>query len=145
MNPYIICDLDGTLCLIEHRLHFIEGKNKKWEEFFSHLDEDELNKPVDYILKHFENIKIIFISGRPEEYREKTEVWLKKYKLTEYKLYMRSTGDYRQDSIIKEEIYKNKIEPQLGQPLFILDDRDQVVVMWRSLGLACFQVREGNY
>ena len=145
MKPYIICDLDGTLCLIEHRLHFIEGKNKHWEAFFEHLDQDELSAPVDFILKKLNEVQIIFVSGRPEEYRQKTENWLKLKGYTSYKLYMRPTGDYRQDSVVKKEIYKNTIESEFGAPLFILDDRDQVVDMWRSLGLTCFQVRKGDY
>lgn len=145
MQPYIICDLDGTLCLLEHRLHFIEGKNKNWKEFFKHIDADKLNEPIDYLLKHSIDLKIIFVSGRPEEYREKTIAWLTRFGYKEYELYLRITGDYRQDALVKKELYQNAIEPKFGKPLFILDDRDQAVEMWRSLGLSCFQVRKGDY
>jgi len=29
--------------------------------------------------------------------------------------------------------------------LFVLDDRDQVVNMWREQGFKCLQVAEGNF
>ena len=29
--------------------------------------------------------------------------------------------------------------------LFVLDDRSQVVKMWRELGLTCLQVADGNF
>jgi hypothetical protein len=58
---------------------------------------------------------------------------------------MRATGDFRQDSLVKREIYSNHIQKQFGKPVFILDDRDQVVEMWRSLDLPCLQVRKGDY
>ena len=40
--------------------------------------------------------------------------------------FMRADGDFRQDAIIKTEIYKNEIEPSF-EILFCIDDRKQVV------------------
>ena len=57
---------------------------------------------------------------------------------------MRKTGDNRKDSIIKEEIYRNLIEPNYNIE-FVLDDRNQVVDMWRRIGLTCLQVADGNF
>lgn len=31
------------------------------------------------------------------------------------------------------------------KPLYIYDDRQKVVDMWRSKGLTCFQVAPGNF
>ena len=59
-------------------------------------------------------------------------------------LLMRKDNDDRKDSIVKKEIYDNEI---LGKynVLFVLDDRDQVVKLWRSLGLVCLQVANGDF
>jgi hypothetical protein len=57
---------------------------------------------------------------------------------------MRAEGDTRKDSIIKEEIYRAEIENKYNV-LFVLDDRNQVVELWRRLGLTCLQVAEGNF
>lgn len=144
-KPYLICDLDGTLCNVEHRLHFIQHKPPRWKEFFEHLEGDTLNEAVDFVLRQFKDIALVFVSGRPEDYRAQSEAWLQGQGYISFKLYMRSTGDFREDWIIKEELYRQQIEPELGKPQVIFDDRDQVVAMWRRLGLACFQVKKGDY
>ena len=58
---------------------------------------------------------------------------------------MRKTGDNRKDSIIKKEIYEKYLKPMNYHVLFILDDRNQVVEMWREMGFTVFQVAEGNF
>ena len=59
-------------------------------------------------------------------------------------LYMRLPNDLRKDSIVKQEIYEMCIKDKYNV-LFVLDDRDQVVNMWREQGLKCLQVAEGNF
>ena len=55
---------------------------------------------------------------------------------------MRSTGDHRNDAIVKQELYEQEIAGKYNVD-FCVDDRDRVVDLWRSLGLTCFQVAEG--
>ena len=56
---------------------------------------------------------------------------------------MRVKNDTRPDEIIKKEfIFELSI---LENIFLIFDDRKKVVKMWRSLGLPCFQVNEGNF
>ena len=57
---------------------------------------------------------------------------------------MRLADDNRKDSIIKEEIYNKVIKPRYNIKL-VLDDRNQVVDMWRDIGLPCFQVAPGDF
>jgi hypothetical protein len=57
---------------------------------------------------------------------------------------MREAGDHRPDWIVKKEIYNNLISKEFDVKL-VFDDRQQVVDMWRSIGLTCFQVAEGNF
>jgi len=148
MKPYIICDLDGTLSDITHRQKHAQGKRKNWKKFFEGIPDDELAEVVADILRHYvKTHQIVFVSGRPEHTRENTEAWLEKHvpEIKKYKLFMRGDGDFRADNIIKAEIYDNQIEPEMGAPFFILDDRDKVVKMWRSKGLICLQVAEGDF
>jgi hypothetical protein len=144
----IIVDLDGTLCNAEHRKHHVETDGKKnWEAFYSNLVHDIPNEWCQLIIDKFDSdgsSDIIFVSGRPDSYRELTVQWLRKHSLARHKLLMRMAGDFRKDSIVKEEIYKEQIEP-LYDVLFCIDDRKQVVDMWRSLGLTCLQCAEGDF
>ena len=129
----VICDLDGTLALHNGRNPYDA----------STCDQDLLNKPVHGILRHSGKI-FIFVSGRYEKFRPQTETFLKTHKFYDYTLYMRPDNDNRRDEIVKKEIYNNHIKDNYNI-LFVLDDRDRVVAMWRQLGLTCLQVADGNF
>lgn len=135
--PYcIICDLDGTLAL-KH-----EGRNIYDA---STADLDHINDPVRATLLALEPMySLIFMSGREDKYREPSVKFLDNCGWSSYPLYMRATGDFRKDSIVKRELFDAHIRGKYNV-LFVLDDRDQVVKMWRELGLTCFQVAEGSF
>lgn len=164
MKNIIICDLDGTLCDITHRLIHVKPKTKKdWDAFFDGILDDVINEPVLRVLQEMtlgncgcsygsNHREIIFCSGRPERCRADTVEWLHRAEedlfdpdpeLENYKLYMRKDGDYRSDDVVKEEILNEHIPKD--RVLFVLDDRQQVVDMWRRNGLTCFQVAEGDF
>jgi len=134
-----ICDIDGTLALMNGRGPF------DW----SRVGEDLPNEPVISVVKSFisSDYHIVYMSGRMEEARKQTELWLDVNVHGKYRgfpLFMRADGDYRPDMVVKKELYENHI---LGNydVAGVIDDRDQVVKMWRDLGLTCFQVAEGNF
>lgn len=142
----IIIDLDGTLCDTRHRQHFMEQHPKNWVGFYAGLVHD---KPHLWCLELIDAMKdrveILFVSGRPDNYQEQTEAWLSLHEPTRHhKLFMRKAGDFRKDSIIKTEIYREHIEPKY-EVLFCVDDRQQVVDAWRELGLTCLQCAKGNF
>jgi hypothetical protein len=60
------------------------------------------------------------------------------------RLYLRRDGDFRTDDITKKEIFE-KILTDGFRPQLAFDDRENVVKMWRTIGLPCFQVREGKF
>lgn len=134
----IMCDLDGTLAIIDHRSPY-DAAN---------CDQDELNVPVGNIVKAFRErgYTILFVSGREDKFEEPTRTFLTNNLGPdfEYHLLMRKSGDVRKDSIIKQEIFEGQIRPHYYIE-FILDDRNQVVDMWRGLGLTCLQVNYGDF
>jgi predicted kinase len=134
----IICDLDGTLALLNDRSPYDAAK----------CDQDFLNEPVADIVRRYHEggHRIVFLSGREDKFREPTVRFLEKYLGTDfrYTLLMRVSGDMRKDSIIKEEILRASILPHYHVD-FALDDRNQVVDMWRGLGLTCLQVDYGDF
>ncbi len=145
----IIVDLDGTLCDLSHRVHFVENPVngvKDWDSFFMGISEDELNIWCFEVIEAFvkRGYQILFVTGREEAYRKITVEWLEKFKVKYHQLYMRSLKDRREDSDVKVDIYRNEIE-QVYDTLFVLDDRKSVVKAWRELGLVCLQCDEGNF
>lgn len=145
----IMSDIDGTLALLNGR-----------DPYDASTCENDLpNIPVIETLKSFyqRGYHIIFCSGREDKYKEQTQRFIEKFvrvsyadglekfdKPIAYRLFMRKTLDFRKDSVIKEEIFRNHIENKYNV-LLVLDDRDQVVQGWRELGLTCFQVAPGNF
>lgn len=133
----IICDLDGTLALMDNRNPFDA----------THSDKDELNTPVANVLKVFAKTgyKILLVSGREDRFSQPTLLFLQKHSIPYHQLWMRRSKDFRKDSIIKKEIFDAEIKGKYYID-FVLDDRDQVVEMWRKkLKLPCFQVNYGNF
>jgi predicted kinase len=127
----VICDLDGTLCLLRNRNPY----------YASRCDQDDLNPVVASLLV---GKTVLLVSGREEKYREPTLNFLTKYNIQYHALWMRETGDRRKDSIIKKEIFDRHIRDVYNIE-FVLDDRNQVVELWRSLGLTCLQVADGDF
>ena len=89
--------------------------------------------------------RLIFCSGRPERTRQATVDWLQRHLgLTPEALYMRGDNDRRADDIVKRELLA-RMRADRFEPAFAIDDRRRVVDMWRSVGLVCAQVAEGDF
>lgn len=141
----IICDLDGTLAII--------GDRSPYDASRCH-EVDGLNYPVARIIRQYHQlgVHLIFMSGREEHYQQQTQWFLSKHFVESanslenfsYHLIMRDTGDKRKDAIVKEELFNKHVRGNFYVEL-VLDDRDQVVEMWRDLGLTCFQVAPGDF
>ena len=124
LSDAIIVDMDGTLAIIGDRNPFD----------VSRCDLDLPNQPVLETVQKWQDSKtIIVMSGRTDDGKAKTEAWLNQYGVKYQHIYMRKTGDMRKDSVIKQELYENFVKDKYNIS-FILDDRQQVVDMWRSLG-----------
>ncbi|QDP48476.1 MAG: putative polynucleotide kinase [Prokaryotic dsDNA virus sp.] len=155
----VIFDLDGTIAKIDKRRelatvpspsHLTKSKGKiDWDVFFDplNIDLDWSNKPVVESLKLFYNdgYEIIILSGRLDTTKIETEKWLKKHHIPYDELYMRPEDcRYIPDDILKWEMLKwHDIDKK--DIFCIFDDRKRVVDMWRTEGLTCFQVAEGNF
>lgn len=135
----IIVDVDGTLAHIDQR-------NPRNVYDASRAHEDLLDDAVGVVtgMCYSHGYKVIVLTGRAAEHREVTESWLAANGIEYDELYTRPSGDRRKDSIVKKELYEKHIKDRY-KVKFVLDDRNQVVDMWRSIGLKCFQVAEGNF
>lgn len=87
---------------------------------------------------------LVIMSGRSEECRADTETWLDKHLGGYAELHMRAAGDNRKDFKVKADLFDAHVRDRWNV-LGVLDDRDQVVKMWRSIGLKCLQVADGAF
>ena len=143
----VIFDLDGTLCDVLHRRHFVANKPKNWKAWNAGMVNDTPNAAVEFVVRALtyyidKDTDIIFVSGRSDDYREKTEDWLTKHCFEYHSLLMRKERDNRDDSIVKGEI-ADEIE-KTHNILFVFDDRKRVVDMWVNRGIWVFDVGQGK-
>lgn len=144
----VIVDIDGTVANLDHRLHYVHGEKKDWRTFLSKCHLDTPNHDVYLIAESFcdtTGSDLVFCSGRGNEYRDKTETWLKEYGMPYEQLIMRQERDYRQDTIVKEQILDFEIKTIYREVLAVFDDRQSVVDMWRKRGLRTLQVASGDF
>lgn len=135
LYPAVICDIDGTLAIKGNRSPF------DWNK----VGVDTVNMGV---ANHFATIPAgitrIIVSGRDGVCRAETEKWLNDNCIFYDILLMREANDNRKDAIIKQEIYEKNIRG-VYNILWVLDDRDVVIAMWRRLGLTVFQCNYGDF
>lgn len=135
----VLCDIDGTLA------HGIGVTRKPYE--WDKVETDTIDPVVADLLTNLYSdgvTRIILMSGRDGSCRGKTEDWLHKMGVPYDHLHMREEGDNRKDFIIKRELFDKHIRNDF-EVSFVLDDRNQVVDMWRQMGLKVFQVAEGDF
>lgn len=141
----IICDIDGTIADISHRLHHIQHDPKNWDAFHEECGNDKPIYPIIQIVHQMykAGYEILMCTGRPMRNLEKTRAWLDFHVIPYRSIYMRPNKDFRSDYILKEEMLK-EIQKDFNIH-YVLEDRARVVKMYRDNNLTCLQVKEGDY
>jgi len=164
----IICDIDGTVADISHRLGCIRNVRNDpdwkadWGMFHKlcPLDIPKYNvievvqrvRRASHISTSGNNaLKLYFLSSRSDIVRAETIAWLDRRidlglrgshdhdEYFEECLHMRVEGDYRPDVEIKKEMAARcRLTPD--NTLCVFDDRQVVVDMWRREGFQVMQV-----
>ena len=151
MKNTIIFDLDGTLALIDKRRELSTKPNGKIDFDKLHdpslIKHDKPNWPVIKMAQLFaeQGFKIVIFSGRSDKTATATLSWLSQNKVPFNKLVMRphNTMGFVPDEILKKDMLDNHVD--ISDIFMVVDDRQKVVDMWRSLGLICIQVADGNF
>jgi hypothetical protein len=139
----VLVDLDGTLAII--------GDRDPYDA--SRAEVDQLNEQVAWLAHSWlfdgtterrADRAVVLVSGRQEKDRAPTERWLHRQGVLYDALRMRTTGDTRNDAVVKRELYERSVRGRYNVVL-VIDDRQRVVDMWRSLGFQCWQVAPGDF
>jgi len=136
-----IVDIDGTLAL----------RNSRDPYDYESAGQDIPNGSVVRVVRILKSAgcSIVYFTGRKERLsngvstRQVTQQWLDEHVAIPGPLYMRRERDDRRDSVVKAEMLALLLrEMNCGKDniLCVIDDRKQVVDMWRSKGLLCLDV-----
>lgn len=135
-----LVDIDGTLAHM--------GDRSPYD--ITRIGEDTPSEAVVSLVKALrhdpEGLDIVVMSGRDESCRDATVEWLNKHLGFEGydALFMRPESDRRKDFIVKAELFDRYVRNR-WHVVGVLDDRTQVVDMWRGIGLVCLQVAPGDF
>lgn len=156
MKQVYLFDIDGTLANVAHRLHHIseafddQGMKRKadWPAFYAACDQDApIPHMIELALTLAVETDILFVTGRTDDVRDKTLAWLKAHFgdwISSPDIYMRPSGDYRADTVVKSELLDQVIADG-WTPIMVFEDRSSVVSMWRERGIPCCQVAPGDF
>ena len=130
----IIVDVDGTLA--NH-----EGVRSPYDASKVHLD-----RPHTDIIDLVRDLgyDIIVMTGRDASAKKATGEWLYRHGVPFDKLLIRAEGDTRKDSVIKRELFDEHVRGKYNVK-YVIDDRLQVIYMWRALGLRVLDVAGGAF
>lgn len=152
LKKIYLVDLDGTCCL----------RNDRSPYDMSQVYYDSPNFPVTKTIYKLwsSGTHIVFFTARNECARQDSQKWvfenvfygIKNRNIAgneiscpeDIEMYMRADNDNRKDSVVKLEMYEKHIKPNYYVNA-VFDDRDQVINMWRSIGIPAFQVAEGDF
>jgi len=143
----VLFDVDGTLADIEHRRGFVTGGNRDWGRFNDAMGDDTPNKPVVDLYRTLwrsGDYRLILVTGRNERYRKLTGQWLTWNDIPFDRMLMRRDDDHRADHLVKRDILQQLQQEGLNIA-FAVDDRQQVVDMWRAHGVTCLQCDVGDF
>ncbi|MFE7355893.1 hypothetical protein ACFU8Q_22535 [Streptomyces sp. NPDC057543] len=139
-RPLAVFDLDGTLADSGHRQHFLEGRRRDWNGFFSAaVDDPPLLEGVRLVLRSAAECEVRYLTGRPERCRRDTVAWLVEQGLPEGRLYMRRNDDRRPARHTKLEILE-----RLGRERevrMVVDDDELVCDAAELAGFAVVRAR----
>lgn len=144
----IIVDIDGTLAHMAGRSPYDYTK----------VSTDTVDEVVADIVRRYRSADpmeenpcyVVIVSGREDTCKAETMQWLDDNHIPYDEIHMRNPeavdeqGKQLDDRIIKKSIYDEWIKNRYNVR-FVLDDRNRVVDMWRSLGLKVLQVGEGDF
>lgn len=124
----IIVDIDGTIALVDGRSHY---------DYSEAVLTDKPRKDVIELVNGMASIQgahIVYLSGRDVICYEHTVKWLHSNNIDFTTLLMRPAGDTRCDSIVKEELFREFIEPTYNV-IAAFDDRQRIIRKWKDIGI----------
>ena len=132
-RPLAVVDIDGVVADVRHRLHYIEGKPRQWDRFFSAATDDPpLAEGVALVKELAADHDVLWLTGRPERTRRATKAWLAAQGLPTDPLIMRPNRDFRPARVTKrDELRRLRTDREIA---IVVDDDPQVVELLAADG-----------
>jgi hypothetical protein len=132
-RPLAVVDIDGVVADVRHRLHYIEGRPRHWDRFFSAATDDPpLPEGVALVKELSADHDVLWLTGRPERTRRATKAWLAAQRLPTDPLIMRPNRDFRPARVTKrDELRRLRADREIA---IVVDDDPQVLELLAAEG-----------
>jgi phosphoglycolate phosphatase-like HAD superfamily hydrolase len=133
--PATIFDMDGTLCDVTSVRHHVIERPKNFDAFHY----GSLFCPgIDWVLEEVDYHRragnmILVVTAREERWRSLTQNWLDDHGVPVHELFMRPTGDFRSDVLIKGEILDSLLPRYDIRHAY--DDNPSIIGLWKARGV----------
>lgn len=143
LRKAIIVDIDGT----------IAEKCDRSPYDYSRVGEDGLHWDVAYLVDLLaqDDYDVLIVSGRDDTCRRETRDWLNSRGVEYQRLFMRDTekdideyGGKDPDFLVKYRLFDEHIRGRWSVQ-YVIDDREQVISMWRGIGLRVLDVAGNEF
>jgi hypothetical protein len=135
---HVLCDIDHVISASWRRDPMIGTVS--WDEYHGEGVNDLPVRDVVQLLQRLQkDYKIIMITARPEKWRTMTMGWLVKHNVPVDEILMRPDNAFRPAPEIKLELVNARF-PDKDDIAFLLDDRDDVILAFFSIGVTCMKV-----
>ena len=128
----IFTDIDGTLFNNEHRAEFIpqdKSHTDNWRKFNElHIYDEPIHYRLQFLrlLAMLPGVRIIYVTGRSDEFRDDTQSRLNLIQAPKGDLFMRSVDDHRPAEEVKVDVI-GRLTHSFGIAKFALIDDDMNV------------------
>lgn len=127
----ILVDIDGTIADKGNRNPF------DWSSVSKDTPRGFIIDLIKCYLNWYTYDKVIFLSGRDSICRHETLTWISSHMnipIQNIKLLMRTEGDMRKDTLVKEELFWKYVDKNYNV-VAVFDDRPCVIEMWYDIGI----------
>jgi phosphoglycolate phosphatase-like HAD superfamily hydrolase len=137
---HLLLDLDETLMDAAWRAPLIDPDG--WDFYHAQLVHD---KPIPEVLAlvrglFFAGWKVHALTARPERFRTITLRSLIKFTIPVERVLMRADNDRRRSPDVKMDMVLNNFDGISRDRMIAIDDREDVVLAYKSLGIVAFQI-----
>lgn len=138
----IIVDIDGTLA------HMTGRSPYDYTQVHTDVVDEHIRQIVNDLAD--KGVVVLIVTGRDDECEDATREWLWENAIQYDELFMRPTGSVDNhgnkipDYLVKSRLFDKYIRGNYNIRA-VFDDRNQVVDLWRALGLKCLQVQPGDF
>lgn len=132
----VIFDMDGSLCDVTSIRHHVIEKPKNFDAF--HYG-SSFCPPIEWVAEearrqYFDHKRnVLIVTAREWRWSELTVNWLDTHSIPFTEMFMRPTGDFRLDRIIKAELFA-----EISQHYDVVhawDDNPAIIELWAELGV----------